>query len=155
LLLFLIDVRLARRSTHLRVRRDRPARLSLGADNDIVLILENLTNRALRIIVRDMPPAQFRAEPSVLDSTLGGRRTVRLTYNLLPTERGDFPFGDIHLRIRGPLGLAWIDRAIPAAETVPVYPNLLEVRRYEALLRSTLTRTGGYRTRRFLGGGRE
>src|SRR5262249_213935 len=33
--------------------------------------------------------------------------------------------------------------------------NLREFRYYEALLRSTLTRTGGYRTRRFIGGGRE
>jgi uncharacterized protein (DUF58 family) len=155
LLLFLVDVRLARRLTLLRVRRDRPARLSLGADNEIIILLDNLSNRAQRLIVRDTPPPQFRAEPSVLECRLGGHRTSRLIYKLLPTERGDFPFGDIFLRIRGPLGLAWIDRVMPAAETVPVYPNLLEVRRYEALLRSTLTRTGGYRTRRFLGGGRE
>ncbi len=42
-----------------------------------------------------------------------------------------------------------------AAEPVQVYPNLLEVRRYEALLRTTLVRAGGYRARRLPGTGRE
>src|SRR5262249_11811341 len=61
----------------------------------------------------------------------------------------------VYLRCRGPLGLAWADQTIDASETVPVYPNLLEVRRYEALVRSTLMQAGGYRTRRLFGGGRE
>ena len=73
----------------------------------------------------------------------------------MPTERGNFSFGDLHLRCRGPLGLAWVDRAVLAAEMVQVYPNLLELRRYEALVRATLVRAGGYRTRRLPGAGRE
>jgi uncharacterized protein (DUF58 family) len=48
-----------------------------------------------------------------------------------------------------------VDSTIPAGETVQVYPNLLEVRRYEALVRSTLVRTGGYRSKRLPGAGRE
>ncbi len=36
-----------------------------------------------------------------------------------------------------------------------VYPNLLEVRRYEALVRATLVRAGGYRSKRLPGAGRE
>ena len=59
------------------------------------------------------------------------------------------------LRCRGPLGLAFVDRRLPAGEAVQVYPNLLEVRRYEALLRTTLVRAGGYRAKRLPGAGRE
>jgi uncharacterized protein (DUF58 family) len=36
-----------------------------------------------------------------------------------------------------------------------VYPNLLEVRRYESLVRATLVRSGGYRAKRLPGAGRE
>jgi uncharacterized protein (DUF58 family) len=153
--LFLIDAFLASQTPPLRVRRDRAARLSLGTDNEITLELENTGSRGQRVVVRDSPPAKFHAEPAQLDGNVPPHGTVRLTYRLLPTDRGDFAFGDVYLRCRGPLGLAWIDRTAPAGETVPVYPNLLEVRRYEALLRATLVRTGGYRTRRRLGGGRE
>ena len=156
--LFLLDVFLAvrlYRAKHLGVRRERPARLSVGIDNEVALVLENLSDRRLRLMVRDMPPATFRAEPDLLQATVPARGQTRLVYRLLPTERGNFSFGDLHLRCRGPLGLAWVDRAVLAAEMVQVYPNLLELRRYEALVRATLVRAGGYRTRRLPGAGRE
>jgi uncharacterized protein (DUF58 family) len=155
LALVFIDVALARRLFAVRVRRERAARLSLGTDNEIALVLENTGRRAVQLIARDMPPAQFPADPPLLEARVPRHGIVRLTYKLLPTDRGDFTFGDVYLRCRGPLGLAWVDRSLGTAETVPVYPNLLEVRRYEALVRSTLVRSGGYRTRKLLGAGRE
>lgn len=153
-----IDALLARRASQparLQVRRERPARLSLGVDNDIILVVENHGRRRLRLLLRDVPPASFRAEPPLLDATVPAHGWTRLTYRLLPTERGNFAFGDVAVRCRGPLGLARVDRLLPAAEDVQVYPNLLEVRRYEALVRTTLVRTGGYRAKRLPGAGRE
>jgi uncharacterized protein (DUF58 family) len=156
--LFVFDVLLAAlafRFRVLRVRRERPARLSLGVDNEVVVVLENTTGRPFRVIVRDEPPATFRAEPATLPARVPPHGWARLHYRLLPNDRGNFSFGDIHVRCRGPLGLAWLDRALPAGEAVQVYPNLLEVRRYEALVRTTLVRAGGYRSRRMPGAGRE
>ncbi|MHB1425627.1 MAG: DUF58 domain-containing protein [Gemmataceae bacterium] len=143
------------RPARLRVRRERPARLSLGVDNDVVLVVENDNRRRVRLLLRDLPPPGFRAEPPLLDSSVPAHGWSRLTYRLLPTERGNFAFGDVAVRCRGPLGLACVDRLLPAAEEVQVYPNLLEVRRYEALLRTTLVRSGGYRAKRLPGAGRE
>jgi uncharacterized protein (DUF58 family) len=153
-----LDALLARRASRpekLSVRRERPARLSLGVDNDIILVVENHGRRRLRLLLRDLPPPSFRAEPPLLDATVPAHGWTRLTYRLLPTERGNFSFGDVAVRCRGPLGLARVDRLLPAAEDVQVYPNLLEVRRYEALVRTTLVRTGGYRAKRLPGAGRE
>jgi uncharacterized protein (DUF58 family) len=155
LFLFLADVILASRFFGLRVRRERPARLSLGAVNEVGVVLENTTGRSLTLIVRDELPAGFRATPSLLKDTVppyGGRR---LKYYLEATDRGNFAFGDIYVRCRGPLGLAWIDRTIPAGEAFQVFPNLLEVRRYESLVRATLIRAGGSHHRRLPGAGRE
>jgi uncharacterized protein (DUF58 family) len=152
------DAWLARRASRperLSVRRERPARLSLGVDNDIVLVLDNHGRRQLRLLVRDLPPPSFRAEPPLLDAVIPRHGWARLVYRLLPTERGNFAFGDVAVRCRGPLGLACVDRILPAAESVQVYPNLLEVRRYEALVRTTLVRDGGYRAKRLPGAGRE
>jgi uncharacterized protein (DUF58 family) len=152
------DAVLARRrssSRRLLVRRERPARLSLGVENEIFLVVENRGRGTLSLLLRDTPPPLFHAEPSLLAITLPPRGLARLPYRLLPTERGNFDFGNVAVRCRGPLGLAWVDRTIPAAEAVQVYPNLLEVRRYEALVRTTLVRAGGYRTKRLPGAGRE
>src|SRR5207248_11490786 len=137
---FLIDAALAYRGFRVRVRRERPARLSLGVDNLVTLVIENRLGRRQRFLIRDEPPALFRAEPGALDVTVPAYSEVRPAYQLLPTERGNYDFGDIHLRCRGPLGLAWLDRKVAAGETVQVYPNLLQVRRYEALVRTTLVR---------------
>jgi uncharacterized protein (DUF58 family) len=153
-----IDALLARRASRpkrLRVRRERPTRLSLGVENDIALIVENHGRRRLRLLLRDQPPTSSRAEPALLDATVPAHGWVKLTYRLLPTERGNFSFGDVAVRCRGPLGLACVDRLLPAAEGVQVYPNLLEVRRYESLVRTTLVRAGGYRAKRLPGAGRE
>jgi uncharacterized protein (DUF58 family) len=153
--MMLVDAFLARRaSRRLLVRRDRPARLSVGVDNDIALVVENHRRRSVQVTLRDLPPP-FPANPPLLDVRVPGKGTVRVVYRLLPTDRGNFDFGDIHLRCTGPFGLACVDRRVAAAETVAVFPNLMEVRRYEALVRSTLVLAGGYRTRRRPGGGRE
>ncbi len=39
-------------------------------------------------------------------------------------KRGRFDFGDLHVRVRGPLGLVLHERRFPAARSVPVYPDL-------------------------------
>jgi uncharacterized protein (DUF58 family) len=157
LLLVGVDGLLARRASRpqrLSVRRERPARLSLGVDNEIILVVDNRGRLPLSLILRDLPPP-FRIDQPLLDVRVPGHGWARVAYQLLPDARGNFHFGDIAVRCRGPLGLACADRRIPAAEPVQVYPNLLAVRRYEALVRSTLVRAGGYRARRLPGAGRE
>ena len=158
ILLFLADAAYAWRATRfgrLTVRRERPARLSLGVDNEVVVVLDNRSGVRLRLTVRDEIPPGFRADPLLLEGAVPPHDQARLPYRLLPTQRGDFAFGDVYTRCRGPLGLALVDHRLPAGEAVQVYPNLLEVRRYEALLRNTLVRAGGYRAKRLPGAGRE
>jgi uncharacterized protein (DUF58 family) len=155
LLLLFADAALAGWLHRFNVRRERPARLSVGVDNEVTVVVENLGATRLRVTVRDRPPAAFRAEPRLLEASVPAHGWARVPYRLLPTDRGNFAFGDLHVRRRGPLGLAWVDRTVPAAEPVQVFPNLLEVRRYEALVRSTLVRTGGHHVKRMPGAGRE
>jgi uncharacterized protein (DUF58 family) len=154
-LLLVTDAVLAAGYHRLRVSRERPVSLSVGVQNEVVILVENLGRRRLCILVRDEPPPTFGAQPRLLQATVPAHAWVRLPYRLLPTDRGNFAFGDLHVRLRGPLGLAWRDRVIPAADKVQVYPNLLEARRYEAMMRSTLVRMGGYHIKRMPGAGRE
>src|SRR5262249_10805382 len=130
LLLLLLDAALAFRLSsprRLSVRRDRPARLSLGVANEVSLHVENRNHLALRLPLRDLPPEGFRQEPSLLELRIPGRQRASARYRLLPDARGNFSFGDLYLRCRGPLGLACVDRRAPLAEAVQVYPDLLEV----------------------------
>jgi uncharacterized protein (DUF58 family) len=156
LFLLAVDAFLAGRAlARLRLWRERPTRLSVGVENEVTVVVENFTAVRQHIVVRDLPPAPFPAAPALLTAVLPAHGWVRLPYRLVPTDRGNFAFGDLHVRCRGPLGLAWCDRTYSAAESVQVFPNLLEVRRYEALVRTTLVRVGGYHIKRIPGAGRE
>jgi uncharacterized protein (DUF58 family) len=154
-LLFLIDVWLASQRRGLHITREKPARLSVGIDNQVALLIENEQPTALHLLLRDETPPGFQVAPPQLQTTVPGRGWVRLGYRLLPTERGNFKFGNIHVRLRGPLLLAWVDRTVDAEEDAQVYPNLLEVRRYEAMVRTTLVRPGGYHIKRLPGASKE
>src|SRR5262249_9160319 len=69
LALFLLDAAAAKwltRGGRLRVRRERPARLSLGVDNDVTLVIDNHAPLRLRLTARDEAPTVLRADPRPL-----------------------------------------------------------------------------------------
>jgi uncharacterized protein (DUF58 family) len=154
-ILFLVDVFLTMQHRGLQITRQKPARLSVGIDNEVALLVENRDSGSLHFLVRDETPIGFGVQPPQQEATVPGRGWIRLSYRLLPTERGNIKFGNIHVRMRGPLFLAWVDRTLDAEEEAQVYPNLLEVRRYEAMVRTTLVRMGGYHIKRLPGASKE
>src|SRR5690606_14870605 len=72
-----------------------------------------------------------------------------------PLRRGDYAFGDINLRWPGPMQLVVRQGAIPAAVGVKVYPNLLDVRRYDLMMRQNRLQEIGLRHTRLPGQGTE
>jgi uncharacterized protein (DUF58 family) len=78
---------------------------------------------------------------------------MTLTYPLRPLRRGDFEFGDLNLRWTGPLRFYTRQAVFKAKETVKVYPNLYEIRKYELLMRRDKLAEMGLRTVRLRGEG--
>src|SRR4030042_28603 len=76
-------------------------------------------------------------------------------YHLQPLRRGDYAFGNITLRWNGPLGLVQRQGTVKAAGPVKVYPNLLDVRMYDLLLRRNRLQELGLRHTRMFGEGTE
>lgn len=72
-----------------------------------------------------------------------------------PLRRGDYRFEKINLRWRGPLGLVLRQGAVDLTEPVKVYPNLLDIRRYDLLLRRNRLQEMGLRAVRRQGEGTE
>jgi uncharacterized protein (DUF58 family) len=153
--LILLDRQLAGGARRFEVTRQHDNRLSLGAQNPIRLLLRNRSARRAQFWLRDEPPAQFGVDQRILAGATDGRGEWQGLYHLQPLRRGDYAFGDINLRWRGPLQLAVRQGRIPAAETVKVYPNLIEVRRYELLLRRNRLQEMGLRASRQFGQGTE
>lgn len=160
--------------------RENDPRLSLGAKNRVTVRIENRSRRTVRAIVRDEYPPEFRADRLILDrasqiepnlpSPVGrgtggeGRDTrvrlarrvpVTLAYSVSPPRRGDYKFGDLNLRWWGVLGLIIRQARYTSTAPVKVYPNLLDIRKYELQARKGQLQEIGLRQVRVLGSGTE
>ena len=95
------------------------------------------------------PQSAFR----ILSGTVTPGTNTTLTYQVRPPRRGDYRFGELHLRWETPLGLLRRQHTFPAGEDVKVYPNLVDVRRYDLLLRKNRLWELGVRNTRLIGAG--
>jgi uncharacterized protein (DUF58 family) len=116
-------------------------KLSLGAWNPVQIELSNATARPQRVMVRDLAPLSFLTDlpATVFKVRLAAETQSTLTYRVRPPRRGDAAFGDLFVRVDGPLGLvrrAYRQRG--TAQPVRVYPSLRELRRYDLLVRRGL-----------------
>ncbi len=176
LLLFLADWRLTPAPRELEVTRVNDTRLSLGADNLIIIRVVNRARRAVRLLVRDEYPPIFHSDHVLLDTAtapldsmeehqngsqkkngqgakVAPRETVEFRYHVLPPRRGDYRFGDTNLRWQGVLGLIVKQSRFATAAPVKVYPNLLDIRKYELLVRRGQLAEMGLHQVRVLGSG--
>lgn len=112
------------RRMKLELWRELPARLSVGVPNKVQLHVVNHASRPLRLRIKDDVPDEFEVEPALLELTSEANSRVKVLYRASPAQRGRFSFGDLNVRVKGPFGLVWQERTVPAAESVSVYPDM-------------------------------
>lgn len=149
------DVALSARPRELEAERFHDARLSLGADNPVTLLVTNRSARALRLQVRDEHPHEIAADTTILQGQVAPFGLAELRYHLRPARRGDYAFGDINIRYTSQLGTFVRQARYPAAGQVKVYPNTQDVRKYDLLARKGLLFELGLRPARVPGQGGE
>src|SRR5690606_12135292 len=112
----------------------------------------NRSNRPIHLLLTDdvLPPLA-RAGDDVLEADVPPLGEVRREYDVRATRRGESVIGDTHLRLLGPLGLAWTARRQRWQHTVLVQPGLAEVRRLRLLGLRHRLRDAGVRNIRFRG----
>ncbi len=151
--LAIVDHRATPAPARIPVERVADPQLSIGVPNRITLRVTNPFARPLRLLLADSVPASFDVDQRRSALSVAPREAGEIAYAARPHHRGAFSFGDIHLRLRGPLDL--IERQGRVAATAPanVYPDLHEIRRYEVTLRRGLAYDAGQRRARIPGAG--
>lgn len=155
LAVLLVDRRAAGKADQFVVQRHHDNKLSLGADNQVQVTLRSRQNRPIVFWLRDEPPDTWVDAPIVLRGAVAARETWAGRYTVHPLRRGDYEFGDHTVRWLGPLRLTVRQSHIAATAPVKVYPNLLNVRRYDLLLRRNRLQELGLRNTRMFGQGTE
>ena len=136
------------------IERRAPMRISLGATARDALLLENRGTLTARVrLTDDLPELLARQGADVLEAVLPPGRDARLEYPVRADRRGDAEYGDVHVRVLGPLGLAWRQKRIYRADPLRVLPGVLEVRRYRLLGLHNRLREAGFRAVRQRGEG--
>jgi uncharacterized protein (DUF58 family) len=114
----------AARALSLQVWREPGEKLSVGVANRVVLHVLNRSGRRAWVRVKDDAPETFTVEPAEVRLLLAPESRSTLSYRATPQKRGKFEFADLNVRVRGPMGLAWHERIVPARKSVAVYPDL-------------------------------
>jgi uncharacterized protein (DUF58 family) len=153
--LVVADYLVTTRPGELEVERINDTKLSLGADNLITLILANRGRRPIRFQVRDEYPYQFISEATMIAGEIAPYDIYEARYHVRPLQRGDYSFGDINIRYVSTLKMFVRQARYPATAQVKVYPNVLDVRKYDLLARKGLLFELGLRAARQFGSGTE
>ena len=155
LALGLADTMLSGRGDRVEVTRQVSEILSLGAQNRVTIVVRNHTGRRLRLQIKDDPPEGFDASQRLHPLTLAPWQSTSVSYLTTPHARGDHEFGDLHLRGLSRLRLGWWQRRVAAGTTVRVYPNLQQLREFDARARRGRLEDLGLRTAQARGEGTE
>lgn len=151
-LLVLADRFWTARPDSLRLERIFEHRFSLGAENPILLLIENRSKSDLSVIVKDEPPVSFQASARILQGKVPAGPVSRFKYTLTPPRRGAYSFGHINIRYRSRLGLFLRQFKIETEHNeIRVYPDILEIRKYQLLARQGHLIEAGIRPAKVVG----
>ncbi|HXG68209.1 MAG TPA: DUF58 domain-containing protein, partial [Blastocatellia bacterium] len=150
------DYFLSEKAAAFRVERDLDNRFAMGAENRVGIKITNRARRLITFIVKDeYPPQMELVSPREARLSVPPGRSRVWSYELLPTARGKYSFGNTVVRFRSRLGLLWKQAAYPTAEDVKVYPDIREARKNELYAHRNRRPEHGLRRMRLRGQGRE
>lgn len=148
----LLDAMLARsRRGRVRVERLLPHTLAVGKDLQVRLRFHPADNASGIVSgwAMDRHPAVFRAFGLPLSFRVEPGRWMQTEYTLAVTERGQFGFTGVDLRLVSPLGLWLVQEHLPLPDSVRVYPDFAKVVQYTLLATDNrLSQMGILRRRR-------
>ena len=117
LVLMIVDGLLVGQARRPVIQREPLHRLSIGRDNLVTLSLKTPATPA-QLQIYDRYPNEFEEIAMPLRATCAAKSDLQLTYTVHPQQRGEFQWGDLEIRQRGPLGLAWRGWRVAQAQKV-------------------------------------
>jgi len=134
-----------------RARRVIAERFSNGDDNKVTLKITNRMRFKVKMDIIDELPVQFQLRNFTLHQTIKAGEEVLVAYQVRPTERGEYHFGNIIMYSRSLLGLVMRRHDEASAISIPVYPSFLQLRKYELLSQTTIQSEHGNKRMRKIG----
>ena len=154
-LYLLTDALLLPPKAAIRVARHVPERLSLGVPTRIRLKVTNGSRRPVEIRVAEDLPEGLEADPPHVAALFEPGASGTLEYRLTARRRGHHRLAAVDVRVLPRVALVYRQFRLPLEADVHVFPNLVNLKRYELLLRRGATREQGLARQRQIGQGSE
>jgi uncharacterized protein (DUF58 family) len=154
LFLCCLDYGLSVRGKEIQAQRRSPRHLLQGVSQEIEIVLGNWADLPKNLKVRDQTPLGWESAP-ILKSRVPARSEGVLRYSVTPPERGVYGFGDLDLRVEGPLRLIQRPIPVPASEEIRVLPCLHALRYPDLIAYRRRARHWGLRQIKWREKGRE
>jgi len=137
----------------IEIRREIPIRFELGKSAGVALFIINKSPFPLKITAEDCPPDIVKPEPRRFSGKVPAAGEFRNDYNIVPMRRGAFDFGETYIRYICRLGLVRKKIVISQPDTIRVFPNLDDFRKFQLFSRSSHFLMHGMKPARLLGRG--
>ncbi len=115
----------------LTASRVLPERLSNGDANKIALELKNLYKFSTHLSIIEEIPYQFQKRDFIFSLILQNTEEKIIYYDLTPTERGVYLFGNTNIYASSPLQLATKKYVLGKEKELKCYPSFLKLRAFD------------------------
>ncbi len=105
--------------------------MSLGDENKINIIVKSNYSFPVRVIVVDNAPYQLQMRDLMFPFFILPQQSKKISYNVIPNERGAYEFGNIYTYSSAFLHLIQRKHTIKAKEIVVVHPSILQMKKME------------------------
>ncbi len=148
----------------LRCERHVSEVMEISAKSQVEILITNPTNLPLVVSVKDELPLDFHWDAPVrkpgqilpmLFAQLPALSQIKLAYSVTPMRRGEFKFGDVHMKLSTLVGFVWLPVRFQLQQRVKVLPNLVQARKYALLMRKMKMHEEGFRPLTLKGSGTE
>ncbi|WP_087519817.1 DUF58 domain-containing protein [Polaribacter sp. SA4-12] len=113
------------------INRHLPERLSNGDVNKISMQLKNLYGFPAHLSIIEEIPYQFQKRDFIFKLILSNKEEKTIHYDLTPTERGVYLFGNINVFSSSPLQLATKKYVLGKQKELKCYPSFLKLREFD------------------------
>ncbi len=133
------------------VMRHLPRVLSLGDTTKVRIRLKNRSGHWLHVQLIDEVPFQLQLRDLRREVDLPVNETVDVQYDIRPTERGAYEFGDVILYLSTRFGLIERRYQRKMAEELPVYPSIIQMKQFELRAFDRVSQFAGIKQLRRIG----
>lgn len=150
--LLLVDVlMLFANGKQLYATRDLPKMMSLGDDNEVKINVQSLARFEISVLFYDELPFQFQERNFYHQRTIGGGSDLQIRYSVRPLSRGEYHFGFLNAIASSKIGFCSRRILLAMPQMVPVFPSIIQMKKYELLAFSRVSNFEGIKRIRRIG----